>query len=67
MRYLSAVAGRKARTEQINTRLDVDELRTLKKLAKIEHRTPADTIRILIVRAGAAVEQVRKNGSGTTT
>jgi hypothetical protein len=53
------VAGRQ---KQVNTRLSVQELGTLKRLAKQEHRTLADTIRILIVRAGSALVSRSKNG-----
>jgi len=52
------------RAEQLNVRLNADERRTLDRLAEDEHRTPADTIRILIVRAGAALGKKADGGAG---
>ena len=46
--------GRSARSAQVNVRLSAEERRILDRLAKHEHRTPADTVRILILRAGEA-------------
>jgi len=46
-------SGRIAREEQVNVRLSKGERRMLDLLAKRERRTAADTIRILIVRAGS--------------
>ena len=59
---VDAVARRAVRTEQVNTRLSTAELRTLKKLAAREHLTVAETIRILIVRAGSRLGTVKAGG-----
>ena len=48
----------------MNVRLNTEERRILDKLAKHERRTPADTVRILIVRAGAALRNDDKTGVG---
>jgi hypothetical protein len=61
---MGQVSGRSARSAQVNVRLNTEERRILDKLAKHERRTPADTVRILIVRAGAALRNDDKTGVG---
>jgi hypothetical protein len=48
---------RSARRGQINVRLSVEEQRDLDRVAEHESRTAADTVRILIKRAAAALPQ----------
>jgi len=57
-------SGRVAREEQVNVRLSTSERRVLDRLAKRERRTAADTIRILIVRAGALLRKGAKSSGG---
>jgi len=55
---LPYVATKKeTRERQFNVRLNTNEKRDLDRVADVEVRTPADTIRILIKRAADALDK----------